>query len=71
MTTPDYAAELAEARRLANEAIEEIEFLTVVESLPEDAPEETAERVHDLLRHFTADVSAQAVRAYLTNGEPR
>lgn len=72
MTTPDYAAELAHARQLANDAIEDIDMMAVSETLPDELwSEEAVERITNLLATFTAETTTQTERAYTHGGKTR
>lgn len=72
MTAPDYAAELAHAKRLAEEAIESIDSVTISETLPDEIySEEAVERIQKLVSCLDVEVIAQTEIAYLAKGRVR
>lgn len=72
MNTPDYAAEFAHAKRLAEEAIESIDSMTISETLPDEIySEEAVERILKLISCLDVEVTAQTEIAYLEKGRVR
>ena len=72
MSTPDYAAELAFATWLANQQREDIDTVTISETLPDELwSEEAVERIENLMSCFTAEVNAQTEIAYTHGGKTR
>lgn len=69
---PDYRAEFEVARETAQDAIDSIEYLDVVETLadnPDIDSEAAAQRIADLLGHFTPRINPDTANTYKMTGE--
>ena len=70
--TPDYEKEFEIARSIAMSAIENIDFMTVVEKVPEGLEsEEVLTRIHRMAMNFDPEVSALSELSYKRDGTIR